>query len=74
MIYYIFMSKQVEGFHMIRFGIIKFQVSEKSTYEYEVPYWYGDACTCMVVLSIWIIIYIYIFRNQKIFDNYPFLL
>ena len=32
---------------------------KKSPYEYGVPYRYGDACTRMVILSIWVLIYTY---------------
>ena len=34
-------------------------VSKESPYEYGVPYWYSDARSCMVILRVWVLIYIY---------------
>ena len=38
---------------------------EKPSYEYGVPYRYGDACTHMVILRVWVLTYLYIYYTER---------
>ena len=46
---------------LLHYVTIRIWCRGKSPFEYGVPYWYGDACTHMVILRVWILTHIYIY-------------